>query len=77
MGDEIKAGDVVSLLPTATYYDGRIIPAWVKKYKWFVKKVDGDRIVIDQNTEGEKCAINSPVHRKNLEKVPRDKLWEK
>ena len=31
MGDEIKAGDVVSLLPTATYYDGRIIPAWVKK----------------------------------------------
>lgn len=39
----LKAGDVVELTATATYYDGRIIPAWVKKEQWIVKRIDGDR----------------------------------
>lgn len=64
----LKAGDVVELTATATYYDGRIIPAWVKKEQWIVKRIDGDRVVIDQNVRGTN-AIMSPVNRKYLNKV--------
>ena len=62
---EIKAGDVVELLQTATYYDGRIIPAWVKKDKWIVLQIKGDRVVIDKNVSGTN-SICSPVNVKNV-----------
>lgn len=68
MEESIKAGDVVKLLSTATYYDGRIIPAWVKNKEWIVREVHGDRIVIDKSADG-KNAICSPVHVKNVVKV--------
>lgn len=66
--ESLKAGDVVELTATATYYDGRIIPAWVKKEQWIVKRIDGDRVVIDQNVRRTN-AIMSPVNRKYLNKV--------
>ncbi len=65
---DIMVGDIVTLIPTATYYDGRIIPSWVKSDRWIVAKVNGDRIVIDSNVSGTN-AICSPVHMKNVEKV--------
>lgn len=66
--EEIQEGDIVELEPTATYYDGRIIPAWVKEELWIVSSVKGDRVVINQNVSGTH-AIQSPVRMKYLRKV--------
>lgn len=60
-----KAGDLVSLAVNATYYNGSDIPNWVVKKKWYVKSVNGDRIVIDKSEDG-RNAINSPVNAKYL-----------
>lgn len=68
MAESIKVGAVVSLERTATYYDGRIMPAWVKDKEWIVREVHGDRIIIDKSTDG-KNAICSPVHVKNVVKA--------
>lgn len=65
---DIRQGDIVELETTATYYDGRIIPAWVKEDKWIVSGVDGDRVVINENVSGTH-AIQSPVRMKYLRKV--------
>lgn len=62
---EIKVGSIVTLESTATYYDGRIIPSWVKKDKWYVAELHGDRAVIDGNVSGTHH-IKSPVNIKNL-----------
>ena len=63
----IKKGDVVSInSDDATYYDGKKkVPAWVRKKKWIVKEVKGDRAVIDQSQDG-KNAICSPINVKFL-----------
>ena len=45
----------------ASYYNGKAMPAWVKNGQWIVKKVNGDRIVIDKSIDGV-SAINSPVN---------------
>lgn len=66
--EEIREGDIVVLDATATYYDGRIIPAWVKEEQWIVSSVNGDRVVINQNVSGTH-AIQSPVRKKYLTKV--------
>lgn len=55
-----KTGDVVSLKPDAVYYNGTEVGPWVKKLNWVVKKVNGDRVVIDKSSDG-KYSINSPV----------------
>ncbi|MDE7434603.1 MAG: hypothetical protein K2N01_02090 [Lachnospiraceae bacterium] len=65
---DIRQGDIVELETTATYYDGRIIPAWVKADKWIVSGVNGDRVVINENVSGTH-AIQSPVRMKYLRKV--------
>lgn len=61
----IEPGDVVSLTADAQYYTGKAVPAWVKAKLWIVKKVEGDRAVIDKAADGSN-AINSPVHIKYL-----------
>ena len=61
----IKAGDLVSLDPKATYYNGKAIPSWVLNQKWYVKEVNGDRAVIDTNAAGTN-SICSPVNVKFL-----------
>lgn len=68
--DGIKKGDVVELDATATYYDGRIIPLWVKKDQWIVSSVNGDRIVINRNVSGTH-QIQSAVRKKYLRKIPK------
>ncbi len=64
----IKVGDIVTLIDTATYYDGRVIPEWIKREQWIVKNVNADRVVIDRDVTGTH-AICCPVHTKCLEKV--------
>lgn len=66
--EEIKVGDIVELLKTATYYNGRIIPEWIKEDKWIVTNVCGDRVVIDKNVSKTR-AICSPVNVRNVVKV--------
>ena len=40
-GGKIKAGALVTITGTK-YYGGQIIPAWVRKQKWYVYEVSGD-----------------------------------
>ncbi len=61
----IVKGDLVRLAADAVYYNGKAIPSWVKKQKWFVREVKGDRVVIDQN-EAKTNAICSPVNIRYL-----------
>lgn len=57
----LQVGDLVSVDPFATYYDGTRIPDWVKNQKWYVSKINGDRVVIDKN-EDLSNSICSPVN---------------
>lgn len=61
----IKAGDEVKITSSATYYNGKVIPTWVKNKNWIVKSVNGDRAVIDKSADG-KNAICSPINTKYL-----------
>lgn len=64
----IKKGDIVKLKADAVYYDGTAIPEFVKKDKWIVESVTGDRAVINRNANGTK-SICSPVRTSYLSKV--------
>ena len=55
----VKAGDLVTITGS-TYYGGKAIPSWVKKLRWYVVEVSGDRAVINKDESG-KYAIMSPV----------------
>ena len=55
----IKVGNLVTVTGS-TYYNGKSIPGWVKKLRWYVVEVSGDRAVINEDESG-KCAIMSPV----------------
>lgn len=69
----IEPGNVVEIVSGATYYDGSNIPDWVEKTQWVVKKVDGDRVVIDKSRNGQ-SSINSPIHAKFLTVVESNKV---
>lgn len=55
----IKTGDLVTITGS-TYYNGKAIPGWVKKLRWYVVEVSGDRAVINKDESG-RYAIMSPV----------------
>ena len=55
----IKVGDHVTITGS-TYYNGKTIPGWVKKLRWYVVEVSGDRAVINKDESG-KYAIMSAV----------------
>lgn len=55
----IKAGDLVTITGS-TYYGGKSIPGWVKKLRWYVVEVSGDRAVINKDESG-RYAIMSPI----------------
>ena len=61
----VNAGDLVALAKNAVYYNGWIIPAWVKAHYWYVDSVKGDRAVLGKNQSGFNN-INSPVNTKFL-----------
>ena len=60
-----NVGDLVSLTDDAKFYNGTEVSTWVKNRRWYVKKINGDRVVIDKSEDGNH-AINSPVHEKYL-----------
>lgn len=57
--ESINVGDLVTITGS-TYYNGKAIPGWVKKLRWYVVEVSGDRAVINKDESG-KYAIMSPV----------------
>lgn len=61
----VKKGDTVSIASNATYYNGKSIPAWVKKKTWIVSEVSGDRVVVDKSSDGQN-SICSPINTKYL-----------
>lgn len=56
-------GDTCSLARTATYYNGKSIPTWVKNSVLYVREINGDRVVISTLRKG---AITGAVHIKDL-----------
>lgn len=60
----VKMGDLVTITGS-TYYNGKAIPGWVKKLRWYVYEVSGDRAVINKDESG-RYAIMSPVKTSSL-----------
>lgn len=60
----IKAGDLVVITGSA-YYTGKAIPSWVKKLRWYVYEVSGDRAIINRD-ESDRYSIMSPVKVSDL-----------
>ena len=60
----IKVGNLVTITGS-TYYNGKTIPGWVKKLRWYVCEVSGDRAVINKDESG-KYAIMSAVQTSAL-----------
>lgn len=69
---KVGAGDLVSLTKDAVYYQGWVIPTWVKQHNWYVTEVKGDRAVLGKNQSGYNN-INSPVNTKYLTVVQKAK----
>lgn len=57
----LHAGDVVDILPDATWWGGQPVPEWLRKYHWVIYEDPvGKRAVINRSTDGT-YAIMSPV----------------
>ena len=61
----INPNDLVSIASDAKYYTGKTIPSWVKKKKWYVADVNGDRAVLGKS-EDSKNNIQSAINTKYL-----------
>lgn len=64
----ISKGDIVSIVPGATYWTGQSIPAWVLGMEWRVRSIYNGRAVLGRSADG-RYNINSPVSAQYLEKV--------
>lgn len=62
---QLKSGVLVRIASTATYYDGKSMPSWVKSQNWYVYSVSGDRVIINKNESGN-SAIMSAVNSRYL-----------
>lgn len=62
-----KKGDLVSINSNGVYYNGSSIPSWVKKEKWFISYISGDRAVLGMN-ESKNRNIQSPISTRYLTK---------
>lgn len=65
--ETIKKGDLVKITGNI-YYNGSLIPTWVKTQKWYVAEVKGDRAVLGKNQK-KTNDIQSPIKVKYLKKV--------
>lgn len=64
-GSTIKEDDLVSIASNAVYYTGKTMPSWVKKKKWYIASVSGDRAVLGKSEDGANN-IQSAVNTKYL-----------
>lgn len=60
--------DIVTIAANATYYNGNTIPMFVKRDKWYIDSITGDRAVLGRNVSGS-MNIQSPISVKFLTKV--------
>lgn len=66
---EFRKDDLVEISSYAKYYNGKAVPNWVKKQRWYVKEDQiGDRVIIDKNEKGTN-SICSPIHKKYLKAI--------
>ena len=61
-----KTGDLVKINEGAQYYGGQSIPDWVKSDRWYVKSINGDRVVLGENRSKTRN-INSPIKSKDIQ----------
>lgn len=61
-----KVGDKIKLAADATYYDGKSIPAWVKRSTLYVREIKGDRVVVSTVKTG---AVTGAVNIKYLKSL--------
>ena len=62
---KISAGDLVKVSKGAVWTTGKPVPEFVINDKWFVKSVNGSRVVIDKDENGSN-SIMSPIDAKYL-----------
>ena len=62
---KINAGDLVKVSKGAVWTTGKPVPEFVINDKWFVKSVNGSRVVIDKDENGSN-SIMSPIDAKYL-----------
>ena len=58
---KFKKGDLVSIKSGANWYNGKAVPSWVIKQKWYIASVSGDKAILNKN-EGGTNSINSPIN---------------
>lgn len=61
----IKNGSLVSIKQDATYYNGAAMDAGVKKTRWYLRELAGDRAVLGISEDG-KTNLGLPVNTKYL-----------
>ena len=54
-------GDLVSLASDSVYYNNSSIPSWVKKQKWYIDSISGDKAILGRNESGANN-IQSPIN---------------
>lgn len=70
--EEIRNGDLVSILDNAVYFNGKKIPDWVLKQNWFVADINKNgRVIIDKN-ESNTNSIFSPIHKDFVKLVKKE-----
>jgi hypothetical protein len=58
-----REGEKIKLAEDATYYNGKSIPAWVKKTPLYIREIKGDRVVVSTVPTG---PVTGAVHIKYL-----------
>ena len=62
---KVKEGDLVKVSAGAKWMTGKAVPSFVINDEWYVKSVNGSRVVIDKN-KNESNSIMSPIDVKYL-----------
>ena len=70
---DIGEGDLVKVSPDAVWMSGKAVPSFVIDDKWYVKSVNGNRVVIDKNENGSN-SVMSPIDSKYLTVVKSNKI---
>ena len=66
--NRIVKNDIVTIAANAKYYNGNTIPMFVKRDKWHIDSITGDRAILGRNVSGS-MNIQSPISVKFLTKV--------
>ena len=71
-----QPGEIVKVKPNAHWYNGEPIPDFVFWTNWIVHSVTGDRVVINESTDGTR-AIMSPIAARYLEPINKEEAEQK